>query len=65
LTDAMQSPSVQEIGEFLKEQGLAKFKWPERIEVVSELPLTKAGKLNKPALKVMIKEILAAQKAAS
>jgi len=65
LTDAVQSPSVQEIGEFLKEQGLAKFKWPERIEVVSELPLTKAGKLNKPALKVMIKEILAAQKAAS
>jgi non-ribosomal peptide synthetase component E (peptide arylation enzyme) len=49
----------------LKELGLAKFKWPERIEVVSELPLTKAGKLNKPALKVMIKEILAAQKAAS
>ena len=65
LTDAAQSPSVQEIGEFLKEQGLAKFKWPERIEVVSELPLTKAGKLNKPALKVMIKEKLDALKATS
>ena len=62
LTDAAQVPSVKDVGDFLKAQGLAKFKWPERIEVVAELPLTKAGKLNKPALKVRIKEILDAEK---
>jgi non-ribosomal peptide synthetase component E (peptide arylation enzyme) len=27
--------------------GVAKFKWPERLEVVAELPVTKVGKLDK------------------
>ncbi len=44
--------SVEELGAFLRREGLARLKWPERIEVVSELPLKKAGKLDKPALKV-------------
>lgn len=61
LTDAGQVPTVPEIGEFLKLQGLAKFKWPERIEAVMELPLTKAGKLNKPALKELIKQKIHAE----
>jgi salicylate---CoA ligase len=36
--------------------GVARFKWPERLEVVAELPVTKVGKLDKKALR----EILAA-----
>ena len=63
LTDDHQEPTVMEIGEFLKNQGLAKFKWPERIEAMTELPLTKAGKLNKPALKELITQKLNAEKA--
>jgi 2,3-dihydroxybenzoate-AMP ligase len=31
--------------------GVAKFKWPERLEVVAELPVTKMGKLDKKALR--------------
>jgi 2,3-dihydroxybenzoate-AMP ligase len=49
------APSVSELGEFLKAHGLAKFKWPERIEVVSEFPVTKSGKLMKPELRRLIR----------
>jgi 2,3-dihydroxybenzoate-AMP ligase len=31
--------------------GVARFKWPERLEVVAELPVTKVGKLDKKALR--------------
>jgi 2,3-dihydroxybenzoate-AMP ligase len=48
--------SVSELGAFLRDQGLAKFKWPERIEIVDELPLTASGKLSKPKLKEIIAE---------
>ncbi len=30
---------------------VAKFKWPERLEIVAELPVTKMGKLDKKALR--------------
>ncbi|MGC3985613.1 MAG: AMP-binding protein [Pseudorhodoferax sp.] len=59
------APTVKELGEFLQAQGLAKFKWPERVEVVSEFPLTKTGKLSKPLLKQAITQTLAAERAAA
>ena len=31
-----------------------KFKWPERLEIVAELPVTKMGKLDKKALRDML-----------
>jgi 2,3-dihydroxybenzoate-AMP ligase len=31
--------------------GVARFKWPERLEIVAELPITKMGKLDKKALR--------------
>ena len=31
--------------------GVARFKWPERLEIVAELPVTKVGKLDKKALR--------------
>ncbi|KQW64901.1 AMP-binding protein [Variovorax sp. Root411] len=57
-------PTVAELGAFLSESGVAKFKWPERIEAMDEFPLTKTGKLSKPLLKQLISEKLAAEKAA-
>ena len=51
-------PSVAELGEFLKGAGLAIFKWPERIEPVDALPLTKVGKLDKAPLRTSIAETL-------
>jgi non-ribosomal peptide synthetase component E (peptide arylation enzyme) len=58
------APTVAELGAYLHSQGLAKFKWPERIEVLPELPLTKAAKLDKPRLKQLITDKLAAEAAA-
>lgn len=64
LKPGAQAPTLKELGEFLQAQGLAKFKWPERVEVVSEFPLTKTGKLSKPLLKEAITQTLAAERAA-
>ncbi len=57
--DNKTAPSVSELGDFLKTHGLAKFKWPERVEIVSEFPVTKSGKLMKGELRRMISEKLA------
>lgn len=46
--------TVGEIGAFLAAQGLAKFKWPERIELVEELPMTTSGKVSKPLMRELI-----------
>ena len=45
------------LGRFLEERGLAKFKWPERVELVGELPMTTSGKVSKP----LMREIIAAK----
>ena len=45
------APDIAGLGEHLRQYGLAKFKWPERIEVISELPVTHVGKLDKNALR--------------
>jgi len=47
-------PSLTELGTYLQEYGLAKFKWPERIEVVDSFPLTASGKLNRKMLREMV-----------
>jgi 2,3-dihydroxybenzoate-AMP ligase len=65
LRDGLPAPSVAELGAFLQQAGLAKFKWPERVEVLAELPLTNAGKLSKPRLKEIIARKLAAEQALS
>jgi 2,3-dihydroxybenzoate-AMP ligase len=47
--------------EFLAARGVAQFKWPERIEVVAELPLTNVGKIRKSELRRDIADKLAAE----
>jgi len=59
LAEGQAAPDVKELGAFLKHKGLAIFKWPERIEIIEALPLTKVGKLDKGALQQHIKDILA------
>ena len=46
--------SVATLGAFLEGQGLAKYKWPEIVEIVTEYPLTSSGKLSKPILREMM-----------
>ncbi len=57
----MDVPDVKTLAAFLTGKGLAKYKCPERIEVVESFPLTHVGKLDKPALKKQILEKLAAE----
>lgn len=46
------SVPAEEVIEFVKSKGLAKFKWPEKI-VFSEVPRNPAGKIEKPKLREM------------
>ncbi len=55
------APSVPGLAEFLVGQGLAKFKCPERIEVIDEFPVTRVGKVDKSALRARIGRELEAQ----
>jgi non-ribosomal peptide synthetase component E (peptide arylation enzyme) len=57
-------PNVPELGAFLQTYGLAKFKWPERVEVIDALPMTKAGKLDKAGLRTLIDQQLARERSA-
>jgi non-ribosomal peptide synthetase component E (peptide arylation enzyme) len=59
------APSVDHFAAFLKEHGVAKFKWPERVEVMDEFPSTSSGKLSKPLLKALITERITDERAAA
>lgn len=48
------APDVAALAAFLVGEGLAKFKCPERIEVVEEFPVTRVGKVDKGALRAMV-----------
>ncbi|MGB6119305.1 MAG: AMP-binding protein [Mesorhizobium sp.] len=61
LRGGQKAPTVRELGAFLEAFGMAKYKWPERIETVSEFPLTASGKLSRPELKAMIARKVAAE----
>jgi 2,3-dihydroxybenzoate-AMP ligase len=45
------APDVGSLGDHLRQFGLARYKWPERVEVVTQLPVTKIGKLDKETLR--------------
>jgi 2,3-dihydroxybenzoate-AMP ligase len=45
---------LSEVAAFLEQAGLAKFKWPERIETIEELPRTQIGKIAKAALREQV-----------
>lgn len=42
--------SLDQLCRFLEERGLARFKWPERLEIVDDFPLSNIGKVQKNAL---------------
>ena len=53
-----QAPDVKELAQFLIGRGLAKYKCPERVESLEEFPLTRVGKVDKPAMKRRIAQML-------
>jgi len=53
--------TLAEVVDFVAEAGVAKQKWPERLELIDALPKTPAGKVQKYVLRAMIAEKLAAE----
>jgi len=54
-------PSLAEVREFLHAAGVAKFKWPERLEFIADMPLTPVGKVSKAMLRAELARRLGAQ----
>lgn len=59
LRDKAQKITLDDIKEHCSKMGLAQFKWPERLEIRDELPLTNIGKVLKAKLKEEIYAIVA------
>jgi 2,3-dihydroxybenzoate-AMP ligase len=57
--------TLDEVRRFLESRGLARFKWPERLEVVDAMPLTNVGKIRKTDLRRDIEARLAAERRAA
>ena len=53
--------TLSDLTRYLEQAGLAKFKWPERLEIIPEFPLTASGKLSKVILRDRIVQTLQAE----
>ena len=51
LREGCAAPTVAEMGAYLQQYGLAKFKWPEFLILVDEFPRTPSGKVRKQSLR--------------
>lgn len=65
LVAAGQPLNMEDVRGHLLALGVAKFKWPERLEWLPELPKTPVGKLDKKRLQLDIAAKIAAEKAVS
>jgi len=45
---------LEDLRRFLEQRGVAKFKWPERLELFAELPRTPVGKIDKRRLRAAV-----------
>lgn len=48
--------TAADLAAFLRERGLAAYKFPDQVEVVDSLPLTTVGKVDKNALRESLRE---------
>jgi non-ribosomal peptide synthetase component E (peptide arylation enzyme) len=51
VAEGQEPPTVADLAEYLDGLNVAKFKWPERVEIRDELPLTNIDKVNKAQLR--------------
>jgi non-ribosomal peptide synthetase component E (peptide arylation enzyme) len=54
-------PTKRDLQVFLDGRGVAKFKWPERVELRGSLPRTSVQKVDKKRLRAEIAELLAVE----
>src|SRR6202035_3273843 len=52
--DPRHPPALADICAYLEAEGLAKYKWPERLELIDALPRTQVGKVSKVTLRADI-----------
>ena len=52
--DPQNAPTLAGICAYLEAAGLAKYKWPERLELIDALPRTQIGKVSKETLRADI-----------
>jgi acyl-CoA synthetase (AMP-forming)/AMP-acid ligase II len=52
--DPAQPPTLDELLELLRERQVARFKWPERLEILAELPRNPVGKILKRTLRTLV-----------
>jgi 2,3-dihydroxybenzoate-AMP ligase len=52
--DPQSPPTLADICAYLEAEGLAKYKWPERLEIIDALPRTQVGKVSKVTLRADI-----------
>ena len=52
------APDLAELGAFLAGFGLAKYKFPERLETIAEFPVTRVGKVDKAALRAHVARLI-------
>jgi 2,3-dihydroxybenzoate-AMP ligase len=57
--------TFEQLSTFLVKRGIARFKLPERLEIVAAFPLSPVGKILRRELRRMIGEKIAAERAAS
>jgi cyclohexanecarboxylate-CoA ligase len=57
------APTLGELTGYLDTQGIAKHKFPERLEIVSEFPMTPSGKIQKYRLREWVADKLARESA--
>ena len=53
-----QPPTLSDLTEFLDYHGLAKFKFPERLLIVDELPINPGGKVDKNRLQALAADLV-------
>jgi pyochelin biosynthesis protein PchD len=57
-------PDVSALARFLVEQGVAKFKIPERLEIIEAFPLTRVGKIDRATLRKTVADRIIAEQLA-
>jgi 2,3-dihydroxybenzoate-AMP ligase len=63
--DPQNPPTLADICAYLEAKGLAKYKWPERLQLIDALPRTQVGKVSKVALRADISAKLGHQNSSS
>lgn len=55
---------LDDIVDVVRRKGLAKNKWPERLEIIDSMPITSSGKIRRPVLEEYVRKKVEAEKAA-